>query len=113
MILGAPGKTAVLSRTVWDRPALRARDEGYKFVYDTRTGDEQLYDLAADPGEKTNLVGADPLRAAWSRQALQHWIASAARAAMSGSGAAAAADPRAVREPEGARLPPVEHEVRD
>jgi arylsulfatase A-like enzyme len=83
VILGAPGETAVLSRTVWDRPRYARRDEGYKFIYDTRTGDEELYDLARDPGEKTNLVTADPLRAAWSRQSLHHWIASAARAAVS------------------------------
>ena len=38
-----------------------------------------------DPGEKKNLVAADPLRAAWSRQSLHHWIASAARAATSGA----------------------------
>jgi arylsulfatase A-like enzyme len=82
-ILGAPGETAILSRTVWDRPRYARRDEGYKFIYDTRTGDEELYDLLRDPGEKTNLVRADPLRAAWSRQSLHHWIASAARAAVS------------------------------
>ena len=83
-ILGAPGETAVLSRTVWDRPRYARREEGYKFIYDTRTGDEELYDLTRDPGEKTNLVTAEPLRAAWSRQSLHHWIASVARAATAG-----------------------------
>jgi arylsulfatase A-like enzyme len=78
------GEAAVLSRTVWDRPRYARRDDGYKFIYDTRTGDEELYDIAQDPGEKTNLVASDPLRAAWSRQALHHWIASAARAETSG-----------------------------
>ena len=29
------------------------RDERYKLVYDTRTGEEELFDLAADPGEST------------------------------------------------------------
>jgi len=82
-ILGAKGETAILSRTVWDRPRYARRDEGYKFIYDTRTGEEELYDLGRDPGEKTNLVGSDPLRAAWSRQSLHHWIASVARAAVS------------------------------
>jgi arylsulfatase A-like enzyme len=81
----AEAEVAILSRTVWDRPRYARRDAGYKFVYDTRTGDEELYDLARDPGEETNLVAADPLRAAWSRQALHHWIASAARAATSGT----------------------------
>ena len=55
MIAGAPGKPAVLSRTVWDRPRYALRDERYKFVYDTRTGEEWLYDLEADPGETRDL----------------------------------------------------------
>ena len=92
-VLGAKGETAILSRTVWDRPRYARRDAGYKFVYDTRTGDEELYDLTRDPAEKTNLVASDPLRAAWSRQALHHWIASAARAATSGAVPAARLTP--------------------
>ncbi|PYQ38852.1 MAG: hypothetical protein DMF77_23175 [Acidobacteria bacterium] len=87
------GEAAVLSRTVWDRPRYARRDDGYKFVYDTRTGDEELYDVARDPGEKTNLVASDPLRAAWSRQALHHWIASVARTATSGTVAPASLTP--------------------
>jgi len=84
-VLGAKGETAILSRTVWDRPRYARRDADYKFVFDTRTGEEELYDLARDPGEKTSLVASEPLRAAWSRQELHHWIASAARAATEGS----------------------------
>jgi arylsulfatase A-like enzyme len=84
-VLGRDGETAILSATVWDRPRYARRDAEYKYVYDTRTGEEELYDLTRDPGEKTNLVTADPLRAAWSRQSLHHWIASAARAATSGT----------------------------
>ena len=79
VIAGAPGKPAVLSRTVWDRPIYALRDEAWKLVYDTRTGAEELYDLAADAGEKRNLAAADPLRAAYYRQELQHWISEAAR----------------------------------
>ena len=82
---GGAGETAILSRTVWDRPRYALRDAAYKFLYDTRTGQEELYDLAQDPGETRNLVAAQPLRAAWSRQALHHWIASAAREATSGT----------------------------
>jgi arylsulfatase A-like enzyme len=79
MIAGAPGKPAVLSRTVWDRPIYALRDEAFKFVYDTRTGAEELYDLAADPREARSLAAADPLRAAYYRGELQHWISEAAR----------------------------------
>jgi arylsulfatase A-like enzyme len=73
--LGAPGKPAVLSRTVWDRPVYALRDERHKLIFDTRTGRAQLYDLQADPGETRDLSGAQPLRAAYYRQELQHWVA--------------------------------------
>jgi arylsulfatase A-like enzyme len=79
VIAGAPGRPAVLSRTVWDRPRYALRDERYKFIDDTRTGEEQLYDLQGDPGEARNLIGADPLRAAYYREALQHWTLGLAR----------------------------------
>ena len=79
VIAGAPGKPAVLSRTVWDRPRYALRDERFKFVYDTRTGEEELYDLAADPGETHDLAAAEPLRAAYYRQALHHWTLRLAR----------------------------------
>jgi arylsulfatase A-like enzyme len=69
----------VLSRTVWDRPRYALRDERYKFIDDTRTGEEQLYDLEADPGEARDLTATDPLRAAYYRQALQHWTLRLAR----------------------------------
>ena len=48
-IAGAPGKPAVLSRTVWDRPRYALRDERYKFFYDTRTGEERLVRPRARP----------------------------------------------------------------
>jgi len=73
-IAGGTGKPAVLSRTVWDRPVYALRDDRYKLIYDTRTGDSELYDLEADPGERHQLSASDPLRADYYRQALQHWI---------------------------------------
>ena len=76
---GGPGKAAVLSRTVWDRPRYALRDERYKYFYDTRTGEERLVDLVADPGEAKNLAGERPLRAAYYRQALHHWTMELAR----------------------------------
>jgi len=79
VIGGGPGRPAVLSRTVWDRPRYALRDERYKFIDDTRTGEEQLYDLQADPDERRNLAFTDPLRAAYYRQALQHWTLGLAR----------------------------------
>ncbi len=71
--LGAPGKPALLARTVWDRPRYALRDERFKFFYDTRTGEERLFDLEADPGESKDLAAAEPLRTAYYRQALHAW----------------------------------------
>ena len=79
VIEGAPGKAAVLSRTVWDRPRYALRDERYKFYYDSRTGEERLYDLEADPGETRDAGPAEPLRAAYYRQALHAWTLKLAR----------------------------------
>ena len=62
MIAGAPGKPVVLSRTIWDRPRYAMRDERYKYVYYTQTGEEFLYDLVSDPGETKSVVAAQPLR---------------------------------------------------
>jgi arylsulfatase A-like enzyme len=74
VVNGAPAKTAVLARTVWDRPRYALRDERFKFLYDTRTGEERLFDLQADPAESRDVAPADPLRAAYFRQALHQWI---------------------------------------
>jgi arylsulfatase A-like enzyme len=76
---GATAKTAVLSRTVWDRPRYALRDARFKFLYDTRTGDEELYDLQDDPGETRDLAKDDAIRTAYYRQALEQWVASLAR----------------------------------
>jgi arylsulfatase A-like enzyme len=81
MIAGAPGKPALLSRTVWDRPRYALRDRDHKFLYDTRTGQEEMYELAADPGERVNLAARRPVRAAFYRQALHHWISGLGRRA--------------------------------
>jgi arylsulfatase A-like enzyme len=75
VIAGAPGKPAVLSRTVWERPVYALRDERYKLIYDSRTGQAKLFDLQADPREQDDLAARDPLRAAHYRQALQQWTA--------------------------------------
>jgi arylsulfatase A-like enzyme len=75
VIGGAPTKSAVLSRTVWDRPRYAIRDERYKLIYDTRTGGEELYDLASDPGEASDIASKEPILAAYYREALHHWVA--------------------------------------
>lgn len=84
VLAGAPGRAAVLSRTVWDRPIYALRDERFKFVYDTRTGAEQLFDLEADPGETKNVAAAEAVRSAYYRQALHHWTFVLARRGVAG-----------------------------
>jgi arylsulfatase A-like enzyme len=84
VIEGAPGKPAVLSRTVWDRPRYALRDERYKLLYDTRTGEEHLYDVEADPGETRDVGPSEPLREAYYRQALHAWTLQLARRRPSG-----------------------------
>jgi arylsulfatase A-like enzyme len=84
VIEGAPGKPAVLSRSVWDRPRYALRDERYKFFYDTRTGEEHLYDLDADPGETRDIGPSEPLLEAYYRQALHAWTLQLARRGPSG-----------------------------
>jgi len=85
VIEGAAGKPAVLSRTVWDRPRYALRDERYKYVYYTQTGEEWLYDLEADPGETRDVGPSEPLRAAYYRQALHAWTLQLARRGPAGS----------------------------
>jgi arylsulfatase A-like enzyme len=85
---GASGKAAVLSRTVWDRPRYGLRDTRYKYLYDTRSGEEKLFDLAADPGEEQDRLAADPLRAAYYRQALHQWTLGLAGRPSAGGGEA-------------------------
>jgi arylsulfatase len=79
VVAGAPGKPAVLSRTVWDRPRYALRDERFKYVYYTQTGQEWLYDLAEDPGETLDLAAREPLRTAYYRQELHAWTLRLAR----------------------------------
>jgi arylsulfatase A-like enzyme len=75
------GRPAVLSRTVWDRPRYALGDEAYKFLYDTRTGEEQLVDRVQDPGEMKDAAPAHPLLAAYYRETLHDLIRTLGRSA--------------------------------
>ncbi len=81
VVMGAPGKPMVLSRTVWDRPRYGLRDERYALVVDTRTREERLFDTAADPEEIHDLSGKLLLRTAYYRQTLDHWTRNLSRPA--------------------------------
>jgi arylsulfatase A-like enzyme len=70
VIEGAPGRDVVLSRSTGERAAYMLRAERYKYVYHSRFGPEELYDLTADPGETRNLESQEPLLLCFYRQKL-------------------------------------------
>jgi arylsulfatase A-like enzyme len=74
VLAGAPARSAVLLRTVWDTPRYALRDESFKYFYDTRTGEERLVDLRADPQETGDVQGREALRTAYYRQELHHRV---------------------------------------
>lgn len=74
LVFGAPGKDAVFSRTVGEKPQYTLRDVRFRFVFNSRYGQEELYDLRQDPGEQTDVARARPVVAAYYRQALARWI---------------------------------------
>jgi len=74
VIAGAPGRPAVVSRTVWETPRYALRDGHWTYIYDTATGGEELFDAVADPGEQVDVAAAHPLRREYCRQTLLHWV---------------------------------------
>jgi arylsulfatase A-like enzyme len=74
LVFGAPGKEAVFSRTVGERPQYALRDARFRFVFNTRYGQEELYDLEKDPGEQANIASTRAVVAAYYRQTLARWI---------------------------------------
>jgi hypothetical protein len=78
-VFGAPGQEAVFSRTVGEKPQYALRDAGFRFVFNTRYGQEELYDLRQDPAEQVNVVGTRPVVAAYYRHTLAQWIHGLAR----------------------------------
>jgi arylsulfatase len=75
VILGAPGKAAALTRSVWEKPIWALSDGRHKLIYDTRTGFEQLFDLQVDPREERNIADQEPVLRAFLRQSLLAWVA--------------------------------------
>jgi arylsulfatase A-like enzyme len=61
---------AVLSRTVGSRPTYAWIGARYKYLYNSRDGDEQMYDLVRDPGERDDILAREPVAAAYRRQRL-------------------------------------------
>jgi arylsulfatase A-like enzyme len=74
VVFGAPGREAVFSRTVGERPQYALRDARFRFVFNTRYGQEELYDLDKDPGEQANIARTRGVVAGYYRQTLAQWI---------------------------------------
>jgi arylsulfatase A-like enzyme len=74
MVAGAPGKPSVVSRSMAERPVFGLREGRFKLVHSLRDGKSELYDLVSDPGERSDLADADPLRVEFYRQALYRWL---------------------------------------
>ena len=64
----------MVSRDRGMQPRYAIREADAKAIVNTATGKTELYDLAADPGETRDLAAAEPLRAAFYRQALFGWV---------------------------------------
>ncbi len=74
VLSGARGKDVVFSRTTGDRPRYMARDERFKYVFHSRFGPQELYDLAADAGETHDLAQERPLLVSQYRQLVASWL---------------------------------------
>ena len=103
VIAGAAARPAVLSRTVWDRPRYALRDGRFTYLYDTRTGEERLYDSEVDPGRPATSATEHPLRIALL-PAGPVTTGCSARARGTGGGRGCRAESGAVREPQVARV---------
>jgi len=74
LIDGAPGRGATLLRSDGVEPGYALCDGRIKLIFGLRRGVSSLFDLIADPGEKNDLAGAQPIRAERYRLALFRWI---------------------------------------
>lgn len=72
--LGAAGKAASFSRCAGEQPKYALREGSMKLVYHTARDAAELYDLGADPGERSDLAAARPLETAYYTQTVRRWI---------------------------------------
>ncbi|MCU0242656.1 MAG: sulfatase [Vicinamibacteria bacterium] len=74
MIGGARGKDAVIVRSIWDRPIYALRRGDWKYIWDSRSGVETLYDVVKDPDEQSDLGHAQWVMRSFLRQSTTYWI---------------------------------------
>jgi lipoteichoic acid synthase len=70
---GRPPRTYLFA-AAWGSYLLGVREENWKYIYDVRGGQEELYDLAADVDEQKDVAAAQPDRAHRLRQRLAAWL---------------------------------------
>jgi arylsulfatase A-like enzyme len=84
---GAPGRGELLARSAGPWPSYALVDGRRKYIFNSRYGAEELYDLASDPGEHTDLAGRQRVLASVYRQRMYRrlldlpgrWTGAAAR----------------------------------
>ena len=62
------------SRTLWNKPRYAVQDSRSKYIWDSRNGAQELYDLTRDPQEAVNVVGEGGVTAGFWRQEIFHWL---------------------------------------
>ena len=62
------------SRTLWNKPRYSVQDRRDKFIWDSRTGAEELYDRSTDPKEQVNLSAGRNVASGYWRQEIFHWL---------------------------------------
>jgi arylsulfatase A-like enzyme len=62
------------SRTLWNKPRYSVRDRESKYIWDSRSGAGELYDLARDPMEAVNINGSRKFAAGFWHQQVLHWL---------------------------------------
>ena len=62
------------SRTLWNKPRYSVRDRESKYIWDSRSGTSELYDLTRDPSEKVNVGNDRKFEAGFRRQQVLHWL---------------------------------------
>ena len=65
---------SAFSRTLWNKPRYSVQDRRDKFIWDSRTGAEELYDRSSDPGEQVNIAAERRVSSGFWRQRIFHWL---------------------------------------
>ena len=69
---GRPNRTFTVASV--DDYILGVREDGWKYVFEATSGNESLFDLATDPRELHNALGAQPELVARLRQRVAAWV---------------------------------------